>query len=155
MSGSKAKFKRSRLLVDPKVQNPLLVRVVFYWVLTLMLMAVMAAVQVGFSSPVTPWNVQVSRLLMAFGPALIASVLILPVLLFDCVRYSNRFAGPMYRMRREMQRLAETGEASRLKFRDGDFWDGLADHFNAIADRVEAGKREGQEHTAEAEEIHA
>lgn len=129
--------KRNRLLVDPKVQTPLLCRVAFYWVVSLLLMGLLISIQIGLGSRSASFDVKIMRMLVAFGPALITSVMLLPLLLFDCVRYSNRFAGPMLRLRREFAKLAETGQADQLDFREGDFWKDLADQFNRIADRME------------------
>ena len=131
------KSKRNLLLVDAKVQTPLLFRVTFYWLISLALMGLLIAIQVGYGSPSASLGLKLTRVLVAFGPALITSMLLLPLLLFDVVRYSNRFAGPMHRLRREFAKLADTGQAEQLDFREGDFWKELADQFNRIADRME------------------
>ena len=58
-----------------------------------------------------------------FGPALVASLVLLPIVVVDIIRLSNRFsAGPMVRMRRAMQNLAKGERVPPLQFRDNDFW---------------------------------
>lgn len=143
------KSKRHLLLIDPKVQVPLLCRVTFYWLVSLTLMGLLIAIQIGLGSPNASFGVRMTRMVVSFGPALITSVLLLPLLLFDCVRFSNRFAGPMHRLRREFARLADTGEADRLHFREGDFWKDLADQYNRIAERTSRQQGGGEYPTQE------
>lgn len=131
------KTKRIKLFVDRKVQGPLLVRVTFYWLTALLLMALLSCIQVGLSSGAAPFEVKLTRVIMAFGPALITSLLILPLLLLDCIRYSNRFAGPMHRLLGRVRTLAETGKAEPIQFREGDFWFDMAEQFNKVSARVD------------------
>lgn len=128
--------KRLKLFVDPKVQAPLLRRVAFYWIVSLVLMSLLACIQIGMSSPSASFGLKLSRVLMAFGPSLITAVLILPLVLVDCIRYSNRFAGPMHRLMKHAKQLADTGQAEPITFREGDFWYDLADQFNRIGERM-------------------
>ena len=72
--------------------------------------------------------------------SIIASVLVMPFVLFDFVRLSNRFAGPMFRLRRCMQDLADGKRVEPIHFRDGDFWQEIADAFNGILARMDAAR---------------
>ena len=67
-----------------------------------------------------------------YAPALVVAALVLPLILFDVVRISNRFVGPVYRLRQSMRRLARGEEVQPIKFREGDFWQTFADEFNHI-----------------------
>jgi hypothetical protein len=61
---------------------------------------------------------------------------LLPMFVLDTIKLSHRFAGPIYRLRRTIQSVA-AGEAPRhLKFRDFDFWQGLAEDYNKLIDRL-------------------
>ena len=53
---------------------------------------------------------------------------------------SNRFAGPMVRVRWTLQRIAEGEDVKPLSFREGDFWQEFSDDFNAAMLK----QREGQ-----------
>ena len=55
-------------------------------------------------------------------PFAIASFVLLPLVIIDIVRLSNRFTGPLLRMRRSMRALAQGEQVEPLKFRDADFW---------------------------------
>ena len=60
----------------------------------------------------------------------------LPIFAWDTVTLSHRFTGPMYRFRKTLQELAARGEAPSVKLRDGDFWQEVADDFNAALERL-------------------
>jgi nitrogen fixation/metabolism regulation signal transduction histidine kinase len=69
-------------------------------------------------------------------PTLLASVLLLPLVLLDCVRFSNRFVGPLFRLGRAMDRLADGQRVHNIVFRQGDFWFQLAQTFNRLNERI-------------------
>jgi hypothetical protein len=98
---------RKRLMVDPKLQIAVLCRVTMYWLVAVTVLCMMAAVQVVLTDSAVGYELLANRVLTAFGPALIASVIALPLLLFDCVRFTNKFAGPMHRLRREVKHCAK------------------------------------------------
>jgi nitrogen fixation/metabolism regulation signal transduction histidine kinase len=129
--------KRTRLFVDSQVQGRLLCRIVLYWCMAVFIMGSLAAVQVAVESRHAPASVVINRALLAFGPALIAAVVMLPVIMFDALRFSNKFAGPMHRLRREVKRLADGDSYAPIDFRKGDFWYDLAQEFNRLADKLE------------------
>jgi hypothetical protein len=67
-----------------------------------------------------------------------------PVYVWDLVKLSHRFAGPMLRLRRILKDLAAGRRASHLRFRPNDFWQETAIDFNrfyeehlALKDRCE------------------
>jgi len=71
-----------------------------------------------------------------YAPLIVVAVTFFPVFLYDAVRLSHRFAGPMVNLKHCLKSLAK-GEAVRpLKFRDRDFWQELTGDVNAIADRM-------------------
>jgi hypothetical protein len=50
---------------------------------------------------------------------------------------SNRFVGPLVRLRRSMRKLARGEHVDPICFRDNDFWHDFANEFNAVAARVQ------------------
>ena len=78
--------------------------------------------------------------LARYTPVLLVTVALTPIFLRDLCVLSNRFVGPMVRLRRSMRALADGEEVAHLKFRDNDFWHEIASDFNRLAARVEAGK---------------
>ncbi len=68
-----------------------------------------------------------------YGPAAIASFLLLPLVIVDIIRISNRFVGPLLWLRRSMRALARGEYVEPIEFRGNDFWYDFADEFNAVA----------------------
>ena len=69
-------------------------------------------------------------------PAIVASCVLLPIVLLDMMRFSNRFAGPLLRFRKSLQKLADGEDVSELHFRPTDYLKDLSSHFNAINSRL-------------------
>jgi hypothetical protein len=68
--------------------------------------------------------------LRTYVPVLIISLALLPVFLLDAAKLSNRFAGPMIRIRRALSSVLAGDKVEPVKFRENDFWRSLADDFN-------------------------
>jgi hypothetical protein len=77
-----------------------------------------------------------TELFYRYGPALVASLVLLPVVLMDVLRVSNRFVGPIMRLRTALSTLASGQPGKPLNFRDDDFWRELATDFNRVAARI-------------------
>ena len=131
---------RKRFFVDYRVQGALIVRVVLYWLMCLLTMTLLLLGWGMIADPVRPLNAHLTELWALHGPAAVASLLLLPAVIFDLVRVSNRFAGPMFRLRRSMHDLAQGKPVAAVHFRHGDFWQEFADDFNTIAARAEEAK---------------
>jgi hypothetical protein len=129
---------RKHLFVDPKVQGALIVRVVLYWAVCLIGITLMLLAWQTITGPPELLYSRLRELWFSYGPALIASLILLPLVIVDIVRMSNRFVGPLVRLRRSMRELARGEQVRAIAFRDGDFWLDFADEFNALRDRMEA-----------------
>ena len=136
---SDKKAMRRRFFVDPKVQGGLVLRVAMYWLVCLITITLMLLCWRIVTGPVRPFFVHLDELWYFHGPAVIASLVLLPMVLVDIVRWSNRFAGPMLRLRRSMRALARGERIEPIEFRGGDFWQEFASEFNALVKRVQEG----------------
>ena len=59
-----------------------------------------------------------------------------PLMIYDMLRITNRVAGPIFVLRRELTGLNK-GESGRpLRFRNDDYWDSLASEFNKVRDEL-------------------
>ena len=149
---SDKKRLRKHLFVDPKVQGALIVRVALYWVVCLISMMLTLLCWQMITGPARPFHVHLSDMWFCYAPALAASLLLLPLVITDVIRLSNRFVGPLVRLRRSMRELAR-GECIRpVAFRDADFWQDVANEFNAVRNRVQATASEAQTEHLEEEE---
>ena len=135
---------RKRLFIDPKVQGILLLRIVLYWFLCTVTVSLMLLCWNAAQWSVAPLVDHASgdRLWAEYGSVALAALLLLPVLLADAILTSNRFAGPLYRVRRSMRELAAGSEVKPIQFRENDLWQEVAKEFNAVLAYVEELKNE-------------
>ncbi|MGA2797372.1 MAG: hypothetical protein ABSE63_07340 [Thermoguttaceae bacterium] len=130
------KALRKHLFVDPKVQGVLIARVVIYWVACLITIALMLLCWDIIAGPTRMLYLHFDNMWFFYGPAAIASLLVLPLIIVDIIRVSNRFVGPLIRLRRSMRALARGEYVEPIEFRGKDFWYDFADEFNAIRARI-------------------
>jgi len=129
---------RLRVFVDGKLQGGLCLRVTWYWLCcqaTTALMLGCCLILRGVPFSPGEW---LQRICVEYGQAFLASTLVLPLLLIDCLVFSNRVAGPIYRLRKAMRQLADSGSAPRMQFRSADLWQDLASEFNRVTERLTA-----------------
>ena len=134
--------RRRKLYVDRQVQRALLSRLVLYWLSCLtVVFGILAGIPLvmfwfAFGEPVSPLRVLHSTGTYYY-PIVIASALVLPLFVWDCARVSNKFGGPVLRLRQTLRQLAEGQVVEPLKFRDDDFWHDVAEDFNRVITRVQ------------------
>ena len=132
---------RRRFFVDPQVQGALILRVVLYWVVCLVTVTLMLLCWRIATGPARLFYTHFDDMWFHYGPVMVASCILLPLLIVDMVRLSNRFVGPLVRLRRAMRALAQGEHVEPISFRDGDFWLEFAQEFNAVLARVQ--RRQG------------
>jgi methyl-accepting chemotaxis protein len=125
--------RRSSSLADWEVQSFLVIRLCIHWVLFLTAIAIGVLIWIRlFSNPIVTWQETQTQFIATFLPVLITSIAILPVFIFDSVRLSNRFTGPIFRLRKALSNLSNGKQEVALEFRENDFWKSLATDFNAV-----------------------
>jgi hypothetical protein len=90
------------------------------------------------TEPPRPFPTLVRESLRRGGPAAAASLILLPLVLFDIVRLSNRFAAPVQQVRHGLRRLAAGRPVQPVFLRKDDFWQDLAVSFNQCLDQTTA-----------------
>jgi signal transduction histidine kinase len=129
--------QRKKYFVDRSVQGSILLHIVAHWAMFLVVAGVfLFFIELLVGDPRDAGK----NLLARHGPTLLAVLVLAPILIRDLCRLTNRFAGPMVRLRRAMHDLAEGREVSPIHFRDRDFWEDLAIDFNRVAERVQSTK---------------
>ena len=135
--------KRTRILIDPKVQWSIAGRIMAHWVLLLIaLVAIGAMVRLMASTDADSFASAAWEALMSQRAVACVMFVLIPVFVRDTLRLSNKFAGPMYRIRTELKRLKDGEPAQKIKLRNGDFWTEVADDFNQVATQLEQLKAE-------------
>lgn len=126
---------RVRLLVDPAVQQALLVRFGVYAAAAMTYFGVIHL----FSHSMLDRQAGMTELLVDlldqasyWAPGLL---LLVPLAVQDLLRLTNRFAGPKARLARQLRELA-TGDPGPLEFRRDDYWQELADDFNRVREEL-------------------
>lgn len=129
-------YKRSRLFIDESVQTAVLLRAGWYWVACLiaqMLMAVFfAAVNSATGDPRFWWHLQLTVL---------AAAALLPLILWDLLKLSHRWVGPVYRLRESLRALGRGESPPPVFFRKYDFWQELAIDLNKVSEELALRRR--------------
>ncbi len=129
-------FKRKQKYVDSSVQGALLRRILFHWVVFFFVNAfaiIMLQALLGDPALTIMERIKLQTSEFMFLGMIMASLF--PAFMLDTIRFSNRFVGPISRLRRYMRELA-TGSTEHCSFRNNDFWSGMALEFNTVADLV-------------------
>lgn len=124
--------KRQRVWIDEQVQGALVGRVVLYWTGLVLYLGISMACFQGWQNPTwTAWE-HTQAMFDQVWPCLPTLVVLLPMVIFDIVRLSNRFVGPVYRLRMHLAQLNENPNTYPLNFRDDDYWQQLAEPINEL-----------------------
>ena len=135
--------KRTQLFVDRKVQGMLIVRVTMYWLYCLLSISLLMVCWVAFTDRPATSGELFQKTFGQFGPALGASLVALPIVILDLLRLTNRFAGPMFRLRRSMRDFADGKPVHPVYLRNKDFWSDFAADFNRAMERWERERSTG------------
>lgn len=127
---------RKKTFVDPKVQGALVRRLVFHWCAFIVVAGMVAFCLQVLSNPFRSIEEHAQQVWWTHGPFLLVMFFMLPVFILDTIKLSHRFAGPIYRLRNTIRGLAKGEEFRPLKFREVDFWQGLAEDFNLMVARL-------------------
>lgn len=141
--------KRRQLFVDPRVQGALVLKTVLYWIMCVVAITLMLLCWRIVTGPARMFYTHFEDMWFHFGPALVASFLVLPLVVYDMVRMSNRFCGPLFRLRRSLRALARGEPVAPISFRDGDFWPEIAQEFNALLVRLQRDTPVAEPHLAD------
>jgi len=128
--------ERKKTFIDPKVQGALVRRLVRHWLIFMVVASMVAFCLQVLSNPFRSTSEHFQQMWWTHGPFLLAMLFLLPVFVLDTIKLSHRFAGPIYRLRQIILEIAQGDPPPRLKFRDFDFWQGLAEDFNRMVDQL-------------------
>lgn len=130
-----AKRDRNSYWVNGQIQGALAIRIIIHWLIFAVIAAVLTFTMQFLGEPLVPFKTHLRNLWANQGIFGLVILILMPLFVYDSVRLSHRFAGPIVRVRRVMQAIAKGQAAERLKFRDKDFWSGLAEDFNTLLDQ--------------------
>lgn len=138
------KAMRKKLYVD-ELQMTIIVRTILQWYFYMSAILLVVCLGAVWMNPEELAIKYVFKSFVYFSPGVIASVILLPLVIYDMLKATNRIAGPVYRLRNEMNKLSSGSRVTALKFRDGDNFQGLAGDFNVIAEQLMDARAELEE----------
>ena len=128
--------RRRKFFVEPRMQGLLIFKVLLYWINGFLTIGLLIAVWNVFTDRPATSGELFANMWDSVGPALLASLFLLPLIVMDCIRWSNRYAGPMVRLHSALQELASGKDVAPLQFRKGDLWFEMATEFNKVSARL-------------------
>lgn len=127
---------RQQVWIDRHVQGVLVGRVLLYWSGILIYFGLSIGCYHWWQNPEWTLTEHLWGMFEQVSPCLPTLVLLLPLVIFDIVRLSNRFAGPVYRLRKHLTDLSQNSQTSPLHFRDDDYWQQLAEPINLVQQKL-------------------
>jgi hypothetical protein len=121
---------RQQVWVDRSVQGVLVGRVILYWVCALLYVGLGSACFQYNQNPDWTLAKHAQVLFGQMWPWLPTVIILLPLAVYDVVRLSNLFAGPVCRLRKHFAALREDIACAPLVFREEDYWRDLAAPIN-------------------------
>ena len=132
-SPERSNVKRSRALVDPEVQGGVLRKIAIHWVVFFVCntLALMIWIRL-FEQPDASWNQTFGDTLRRFLPFFVITTALIPAFVWDTLKLTNRFAGPILRLRSALSDAARGLRVEPLHFRTNDYWQEIARNFNTV-----------------------
>jgi hypothetical protein len=130
------KNRRSRVMVN-QFQGKLLWRFVMYWLIYQVsmwnFMFCWQLLGEGHGNPLE----QYYRFVGVNYPGLFCLAILVPFFAWDAMRLTHRVAGPIYRFRQTILSITSGEPVRRIKLRDGDHLNEVADDINEMLDALE------------------
>lgn len=133
---SQATTPRRRALVDPEVQGGILRKIATHWVVFFVCNALALTIWIRlFEQPDADWGQTFGDTMRRFLPFFVITMALIPAFVWDTLKVTNRFAGPIMRLRKSLEDAGAGRPVQLLHFRDDDYWQEMAKNFNAIIKR--------------------
>jgi hypothetical protein len=132
---------RRRIFIDRPLQIAVLLRTLMYWGVCLMAQLLMVFFVAAVTSTQDDFIAHGPQLWWHLQLTAAASLVLLPIILFDVLKLSHRWAGPILRLRNSLKSLGRGEAIPPVKFRQKDFWQDLAGDLNVVA--AELDRRRG------------
>ena len=130
--------KRRKALVDPEVQGGVLRKIAIHWVLFFICNAIALMIWIRlFEQPDAGWGQTFGDTLKRFLPFFIITMALIPAFVWDTLKLTNRFAGPILRLRAALSDASAGRAVAPLHFRTNDFWQEIATNFNTVMERCD------------------
>ena len=132
------KHPRSKFLIDQSVQGAITWRIIVHWSSFIVAGFCFGFVFQMLANPFTDLGQQFSIFWWNQVGFIFVLLFMTPVIICDTIKLSNRFAGPVYRLRDTIRRINAGENPPPVHFREDDFWREMADEFNAMTLQLQA-----------------
>ncbi|WP_146515429.1 hypothetical protein [Rubripirellula amarantea] len=130
---SQTNTKRRRALVDPEVQGDVLRKIAIHWVVFFVCNACALMIWIRlFEQPDVNWGQTFGDTAKRFLPFFIITLALIPAFVWDTLKLTNRFAGPILRLRSTLSDASRGLKVAPLHFRTNDYWQEIAENFNTV-----------------------
>jgi hypothetical protein len=144
--------RRKTRFIPNSVQGAMLWRAVFHWVLMIgATLTILVSWQFLIGDPHQTLSGCFDETWQRFGPCIVVFLMVLPIVVRDTVKFTNKLAGPLFRLRHALERLANDERVSPIRFRKGDMCQDLAEQFNTVLLRIQRDEEESRTKTEPAE----
>lgn len=127
---------RRKIWIDSRVQGALIGRAVLYWFAVTLYFGVAFAVSIYCDNPQWTFQKQFAAWFSMIGPWLPSALLILPLVLYDIVRLSHQFVGPVHRARMQLERMVQSPNCTPYSLRTDDYWHELVRPMNGVQNHI-------------------
>lgn len=127
---------RRQFWVHWRLQSIWIGRVLIYWVAALLYCCLAAAVSQYRQNPEWTFSQHASVWLSTIWPWLPSVALILPLVIYDVLRLSHQFVGPVVRMRNQVQKLVKNANCTPFLLRTDDYWQDLVEPMNDMQNYI-------------------
>lgn len=135
-----SKDQRRIVVVDQELQHGLSRRLITYWAGTWFAVFALPIMARMISEPMS-FDQLCQGIISDFWFPMLVSILLLPIVAWDCIRFSHRAAGPIFRINRVIRDMSNGKPAQEIRLRSNDFCGELADNVNLLIER-QAAERE-------------
>ena len=124
--------RRRQILINKQIQYALMGRVAVYLVSCLMFIVLPITLYRSFQDPEILLTSHLLQVLADYSAVFLSSLVLIPCTMYDMLKLSHRFVGPVVRIRNEMTRMAAGEKVDAVVLRENDYWQDLASVFNEI-----------------------
>ncbi len=111
-------IKRKTTLVDPEVQGSVLRKISIHWIVFFICNSIALMIWIRlFEQPDADWGQTFGDTLRRFLPFFVITAALIPAFVWDTLKLTNRFAGPIMRLRSALADASAGRGVKPLQFR--------------------------------------
>ncbi len=128
--------RRRRVVIDVKTQRALSMRMVVHCLLFMVVGGVVASLNEYMVNSTMTSQLLRESLTRNFLSYFCTVIALMPILIYDSMKLSNRMVGPICRLRDTMRKISRNEQVAPLSFRTRDYWQEVPGEFNSMIERL-------------------